>query len=231
MIPNVTAAILAGGLGTRLRRVVNDRPKVLAEIHGQPFLAYLLNQLSDSGIKTVILCTGYMGEQVRDALGESYKCLRIIYSQESITLGTGGALRLALPLLKTRSVLVMNGDSFCDNDLSALWKWHRGRKAQVSLALVKVLDPARYGQVLVGNDGAVLSFREKKGPGETAWVNAGVYLFEHSVLESISEGHAISLEREILPALIGKGLFGYQTEGRFLDIGTPESYSEAQQFF
>ena len=109
----VTAAILAGGLGTRLRSVVKDRPKVLAEIRGVPFLTYLLDQLAAAGVRDVVLCTGYMGEQVRSAFGDSYGGMCLSYSQESSPLGTAGALRLALPLFKSSSVLVMNGDSFC----------------------------------------------------------------------------------------------------------------------
>src|SRR4028119_1495914 len=107
-----TAAILAGGLGTRLRAVVSDRPKVLAKVQERPFLAYLLQQLARSGIKSAVLCTGYMGEQVKIAFGDSCDSMRLLYSQETSQLDTAGALRLALPLIQSSSVLVMNGDSF-----------------------------------------------------------------------------------------------------------------------
>ena len=94
----ITAAILAGGLGTRLRPVLADRPKVLAEINGRPFLACLLDQLANAGCRSVILCTGYLGEQIYSAFGESYgSLLRLGYSREERPLGTAGALRLALP--------------------------------------------------------------------------------------------------------------------------------------
>lgn len=227
----VTAAILAGGLGTRLRSVVKDRPKVLAEIGGCPFLGYLLDQLAVSGLRTVVLCTGYLGEQIRDRFGDSYGKLGIIYSQEASPLGTAGALRLALPLLNSASVLVMNGDSFCDINFNAFLDWHCGHRAEVTLALVKMADSMRYGQVRVSTDGAVLSFEEKSSRGDPGWVNAGIYLLTRSFIQTIPENRAISLEREIFSGWVGRGLYGYQTEGRFLDIGTPEAYAEAERFF
>lgn len=227
----LTAAILAGGLGTRLRLVLADRPKVLAEVHGRPFLAYLLDQLSTSGLRTVVLCTGYLGEQIRHEFGDSYGNLDLLYSQEASPLGTGGALRLALPLFQADPILVMNGDSFCDMDLGAFWGWHRSVRGEASLALVKMANSTRYGRVRVGADGAVLSFEEKSGRGDPGWVNAGIYLLTRSFIQAIPENRAISLEKDIFPAWIGRSLYGYQTEGCFLDIGTPEAYAEAGRFF
>src|SRR5437899_2628493 len=110
---SLSAAILVGGLGTRLRGIVADRPKVLAEVRGRPFLAYLLDQLVASGFQDVVLCTGYRSEQVKEVFGDGYGPLRIVYSEETVPLGTAGALRLALPLLQSETILVMNGDSFC----------------------------------------------------------------------------------------------------------------------
>ena len=120
--------ILAGGFGTRLRSVVSDRPKVLAEVGGRPFLEYLLDQLVAEDVKSVVLCTGYLGEQVQRRLGTHYRTLALQYSREPQPLGTGGALRLALPMLDTDPVLVMNGDSYCDTRLDAFANWHAGRR-------------------------------------------------------------------------------------------------------
>ncbi len=227
----VMAAILAGGLGTRLRSVVKDRPKVLAEIHGRPFMAYLLDQLSTNGLKTVVLCTGYLGEQIRCEFGNSYGSMDLVYSQEAAPLGTGGALRLALPLFQADPILVMNGDSFCQMDLRAFWDWHRSVRGEASLALVKIANSTRYGQVRVDADGTVLSFVEKASRGDPCWVNAGIYLVTRDLIGNVPENRPISLEREIFPAWVGKGLYGYRSDGRFLDIGTPEAYAEAGRFF
>jgi NDP-sugar pyrophosphorylase family protein len=179
----------------------------------------------------VVLCTGHLGSQVREIFGDSYAGLRLDYSQESSPLGTGGALRFAVPLLESESVLIMNGDSFCDADLLDVWEQHSARNASASLVLIKMPDTRRYGLVKLGADGAVLSFEEKnerKGPG---WINAGIYLVDRDLLGAIPAGAPMSLEREILPAWIGRGLFGYRSEARFLDIGTPESYASAEGFF
>lgn len=230
-LSEVTAAILAGGLGTRLRSVMVDRPKVLAEIHGRPFLAYLFDQLAASGVRYVVLCTGYLGEQVREMFGSSYGGLRLVYSQESSPLGTAGALRLALPLFESDSVLVMNGDSFCGMQLSAFWGWHCVHRASATLALVWMADSARYGCVEVNHKGVVFSFDEKHARGGSGWVSAGAYLLRRTLLQEIPVNRNVSLERELFPALVGRGLYGYFSEASFLDIGTPEAYSAATQFF
>lgn len=237
-LAGVTVAILAGGLGTRLRSVVADQPKVLAEVRGRPFLAYLLHQLAAAGFRYIVLCTGYLGEQVRAAFGDAYGSLRLVYSQESSPLGTAGAIRLALPLFKPGlseanvpdSVLVMNGDSFCEANLRDFWTWHCARSADATLLLTHVPNTKRYGRVLVDDDGCVLSFDEKGNKGGPGWINAGIYLLNHRLLLTIPKSGDVSLEREVFPAWIGR-LYGYRNEGRFLDIGTPESYAIAKQFF
>src|SRR5688500_791882 len=108
-LSGVTGAILAGGLGTRLRPVISDRPKVLADVHGRPYLTYLLDQLSDAGVREVVLLTGHGAGLVRSALGDAHGGLLLRYSPEPAPLGTAGALRLALPLLSSPAVLLLNG--------------------------------------------------------------------------------------------------------------------------
>lgn len=227
----LTAAILAGGLGTRLRPVVEGRPKVLVEIRGRPFLAYLLDQLAAAGIRYVVLCTGYHGGQVQATFGDFYGSLHLVYSQESSPLGTAGALRLALPLFKSDTVLVMNGDSFCGVNLRAFWAWHRARGAGASLLLTETGDTERYGHVEVDADGRVLCFEEKIDKSGPGWVNAGIYLLNYPLLLTIPANRPISLEREMFSAWIGRGLYGYRSGWRFLDIGTPEGFALAEQFF
>ena len=227
---DLSVAVLAGGLGTRLRAVISDRPKALAEIHGRPFLAYLLDQLSNAGCSRVVLCTGHLGEQIEQAFGRRYRNLQISYSRETRPLGTGGALRLALPHLLSDPVLVMNGDSFCATDLTSFWEWHSTRDSQATMLLVEVSNTQRYGLVKIDIDGAVTEFVEKKHGGSGS-INAGVYLLSRQVIDSIPEDTAVSLEHDIFPALMSHGLYGYQERGRFLDIGTPEDFAAAEQFF
>jgi NDP-sugar pyrophosphorylase family protein len=172
-----------------------------------------------------------MGEAVRDALGESFGPLRLHYSQEPTALGTGGALRLALPLLGAETVLVMNGDSYCAFDPVAFQAYHADHEALITMLLTDVPDTARYGQVERDADGQVTRFREKTPGSGPGWINAGVYLMARQILRGIPEEGPVSLERDIFPALIGRGLYGYAGGGRFLDIGTPESYEQATHFF
>ena len=227
---DLNVAVLAGGLGTRLLPVVSDRPKALAEIHGRPFLQYLLDQLSTAGCSRVVLCTGHLGEQIERAFGKRYRNLQISYSREMRPLGTGGALRLALPGLVSDPVLVMNGDSFCATDLRSLWDWHCRHGSQATMLLVEVPNTERYGSVKINADGAVTEFVEKK-PGGSGLINAGLYLLSRQIIDSIPEGTAVSLEHDIFPALMSHGLYGYQERGRFLDIGTPEDFAAAEEFF
>lgn len=228
---NLTAVVLAGGLGTRLRSVVADRPKVMAEIHQRPFLSYIFDQLVAARLRHVVVCTGYLGTQVNSCFGDSYGPLRIMYSQESSPLGTGGALRLALPLLESEPVLVLNGDSFCDADLLEFGKLHLERGASATLVLTKMNNTERFGRVRIDAGGAVTGFEEKSNATGPGWINAGVYLLNHDLLQTIPASGAVSLEREIFPKWIGRGLYGYASNGRFLDIGTPESFAAAEEFF
>ena len=231
-LAEITAAILVGGLGTRLRPVVADRPKVLAEVNGRPVLSYLLDQVARAGVRRVVLCTGYLGEQVLAAFGPRYGPLQLGYSPEPAPLGTAGALRRALPMLQSDPVLVLNGDSMCKADLNAFYAWHCGQGASASLLLTVAPDAARYGQVQTDAEGRVLRFEEKGavagGPG---WINAGIYLLSQACLEAIPADRPVSIEREMFPAWIGQNLYGYQSQGRFLDIGTPDAYAEAARFF
>lgn len=228
---DLSVAVLAGGLGTRLRSVVSDRPKALAEIHGRPFLAYLLDCLSATGLSSIVLCTGHFGQQIEEAFGEHYRNLQILYSQEAQPLGTGGALRLALPYLLSDPVLVMNGDSFCAADLRSFWNWHCARASKATMLLTQVPDTQRFGSVEIDPDGAIIRFGEKVKGSVSGSINAGIYLLSRQVIESIRPNANVSLEHKIFPTLVTHGLYGYPGGGRFLDIGTPEDFAAAKDFF
>ena len=227
---DVTAAILAGGLGTRLRPAVSDRPKVLAQIGQRPFLSYLLDQLASAGLRRVVLCTGYLGDQIQSTYGDDYGPLHLMYSREESPLGTAGALRLALPLFGSDCVLVMNGDSFCRAEISRFMTWHHTRTAGASVMLVESADTQRYGRVLLNEDQTIRSFEEKNGTRGPGWINAGIYLVKRSLLLTIPDSGPVSLEREVFPSWVEVGLDGYRCMGRFMDIGTPSAYAEAQIF-
>jgi D-glycero-alpha-D-manno-heptose 1-phosphate guanylyltransferase len=230
-LEQVTVAILAGGLGSRLRSVVTDRPKAIMAIQGKPFLTYLLDQLVVAGTRDIVLCTGYRGDQIRMMFGESYGTLRLTYSQEPKPMGTAGALRFALPLFKSNPVLVMNGDSYCETNLREFWVWHTRRHSNASLLLTKIFDTERFGQVQIDLDGKITAFIEKGAGPNPGLINAGIYLINRHLLEEISPSHAVSLERQVFPTWIGRGFHGFASESRFVDIGTPEAYASAESFF
>lgn len=226
----VTAVVLAGGLGTRLRTVVVDRPKVMAMVANRPFLTYLLEQLNSAGVHKVILCTGYLADQIRDHYGFEYKNLSLSYSQELIPLGTAGALRFAWPMIKTPEVLILNGDSFCDVNLQAFYDFHLQKNALASICLAQADDSRRFGRVETSADGTITSFLEKEASHGPGMINAGIYLLSTPLLLSIPEGRAVSLERELFPFWTGKSFYGYcAQQGVFIDIGTPQSLEEAQR--
>jgi NDP-sugar pyrophosphorylase family protein len=125
----------------------------------------------------------------------------------------------------------LKGDSFCDADLRALALIHRLRSAKATILLVEVSDNGRFGWVKVDAGGAIREFLgkgRKRGPG---WINAGIYLIDRSLLQTIPPGQNVSLETESFPAWVGQGLFGFRSNGRLVDIETPESFASAQQFF
>jgi len=230
-LSEITVVILAGGLGTRLRPMVPNRPKVLAEVLGRPFLAYLFDQLVQAGAREVVLCTGYMAESVREEIRNTYGPLHIKQSMEDVPLGTGGALRLSLPLIKSDTVMVMNGDSYVNSDFEAFLEWFFRKNIVGAILQAKVLDVSRYGRILTASDGHIETFEEKGGSEREGWINAGIYLLQKKVVETIPSGKIFSLERELFPSLIGKNLYGYRCEGEFIDIGTPKSFLKAEKFF
>jgi len=231
IIPSsINAVILVGGLGTRLQRVVNDRPKVMALVNGRPFLTYILDQINNAGLKDVILCVGYMGKYIESEIGLTYRNLSVRYSYEYEPLGTGGALRNANDHIDSNTILIMNGDSYCQYNLDEYWSFHEQNNAFASILLAFVSDSGRYGHISINDQHHILSFEEKgsfTGPG---WINAGIYLINREIISEIPDKRFVSLEKEIFPSVIGKELYGFINDGRFLDIGTPEDFANAGLF-
>lgn len=229
-LASTTAVILAGGLGTRLRPVVTDRPKVLAPVGGRPFLAYLLDQVATSGIRRAVLCTGHLGEQIESAFGRTWEGVELTYSRETEPLGTGGALRLALDQIDSSSLLLMNGDSYCDADLLDLWDWHHVHPAHVTVVTTEVEDVTSFGRVDIDANDRIQCFAEK-GPGGPGRINAGLYLMHTALIHRIPADRTISIENELFPRWVDDGgVFAYPTGGRFHDIGTPERLARAETF-
>ena len=226
-----TVAILAGGSGTRHRSVGGDHPKSLSVLLGKPFLAYQLEQVATAGARRIIICTGRMSEAIEALFGKRYGQLELVYSRENEPLGTGGALRLALPLIDTENVLVMTGNSYCRTDLKMFHTWHALNRFSASLLLAKVDNTSRYARVETDNTRRVLHLMDIGASIGWGWVNAGVNIMSRELLAAIPANGAVSLNRDIFPALVNRGLYALRTSGDFFHIDTPESHQEAERIF
>jgi D-glycero-alpha-D-manno-heptose 1-phosphate guanylyltransferase len=228
----ITALILAGGMGTRLRSVVSDRPKPMALVNGAPFIEILIDSLAEKGIRDFVLLVGYMADIIENHFAaHHYKNLRIRFSREQTLLGTGGAVKNAEDFASDPSLLI-NGDTFFDGDVHRLLQFHREKSAEVTLSLLPVRDVSRYGSVTVNREGLITGFLEKhEGTAGHGLVNAGFSLISRDFIRSLPADRAFSMEREILPKLADSGrMFGLISERSFFDIGTPESYDDFKKF-
>jgi mannose-1-phosphate guanylyltransferase len=224
----VQALVLAGGEGTRLRPLTYTTPKPVMPLAGRPFLTFMLDWARAHGVDEMILSCGFLSDGVKRVLGDIYDGMRLRYVVEAEPLGTAGPVRLALDegVLEER-LIVLNGDVLTDIDLSAELAQHERTGARVTLALYPVEDTASYGVVPTDAEGRVEAFLEKSGGDvPTNRINAGAYVIKREVVETIPAGRPVSFEREVFPALVGKGLYGYPAEGYWIDIGTPTRYLE-----
>lgn len=233
--------ILVGGLGTRLQSVVADRPKCLALIHGRPFIEYLLDKVIVAGFNDVTLCTGFRAGQVEEHLGAKYRELTITYSREEEPLGTGGAIVQAIKGGTDEDLFIMNGDSFTALPLGELQQKYLVSGRVPHMGLVWVEDGSRYGQVELSKknigpggveSGIVTAFLEKGAAVGPGWINSGIYLLPRKTISRLPSKGPSSLEKDLFPQLAAAQVIrGYGWKARFIDIGTPESYRAAEDFF
>lgn len=220
------AAILAGGLGTRLRPITYRMPKPLIPLVGKPIVMHIIDSLPDY-VDTVLLAVNYKREDL-----ESYFCKaslgkEVILIEEEEPLGTGGALRNLMEHLDSTFV-AFNGDIISSIAVDRMVTEHRKFGGIGTLALWEVPDPSAFGVVELEGD-RIVSFQEKPAPGTelSNLINAGVYVFEPEIFEHIPEGK-VSMEREVFPHVLDKGLLGHRFDGHWVDCGTRESFLKAQ---
>lgn len=221
--------ILAGGMGTRLRSVVSDRPKPMALINDKPFLEYLIRYLKNNGFKDIILSVGYKANMIQDYFQDGkWLGVNIKYSLEEEPLGTGGAIKLAQKMIHTDNFMVVNGDTFLKIPFNKFIKQHDNLSAIVSMALYYHNDTGRYGTVLMNEYNKIVSFVEKgdnTGPG---LINGGVYLLNKDKISVYFNEDSFSLEKDIFPLLIEQAFVGMPFDSYFIDIGIPEDYERAK---
>ena len=224
------AILLVGGQGTRLRPLTIGIPKPLLPTAGVPFLAHQLAKAAAAGVTRVILATAYRAGMFRDCLGDGSSFgLELCYIQEDTPLGTGGAIRNAASALHgdgDSPVIVLNGDVLSGHDLAAQVDAHLKADAAVTLHLVEVPDPARFGCVPTDEAGRVTAFLEKTPHPVTNRINAGCYVFRREVIGEIPAGEVVSVERQTFPALIAAGaiVMGHVDPSYWLDVGTPDAF-------
>jgi mannose-1-phosphate guanylyltransferase len=229
------AILLVGGQGTRLRPLTIGTPKPLLPTAGVPFLAHQLAKAAAAGVGRVVLATAYRSEMFRDCLGDgSAFGLELRYAHEDSPLGTGGAIRNAASALRgapDSPVIVLNGDILSGHDLNAQVAAHTKADAAVTLHLVEVPDPARFGCVPTDPSGRVTAFLEKTPDPVTNRINAGCYVFRREVIEEIPAGEVTSVERQTFPSLIAAGalVMGYVDDLYWLDVGTPEAFVQGSR--
>lgn len=229
------AIILCGGLGTRLRSIVKDIPKPMAEVGGEPFLHWILAELDRQDFKKVFLATGYKSEFIESHFGQEFRGLKLFYSKEEKPLGTGGALKKATmhPKFNTEEMcFILNGDTFVELDFAAMEALLGRNEVDLVVALKFKKEPKRYGTVNLDENDRIQSFKEKDVNVNEGWINAGVYLLDSARILKEIKKDVFSFESEVLEEDNSNlNMHGYKTDGYFIDIGVPEDYERAQEHF
>lgn len=232
LIKNTDVYILCGGLGKRLKSITKNNPKPMVKIGEKPFLDIIIDYLSGFGFRHFILGIGCRAEVFKKYYKNfKLKDLNIDFCEEKTPLGTGGAVKKAKSLIKSNPFLVLNGDSFCEFNPLDFLKFHQDKKAVVSMLLRKVPSGADYGRVNLDKAGRVIDFNEKDSQASNCLINAGIYVFDKKVFDSMPQNKLFSLELDFFPKLTRGKCFGYTKSGFFIDIGTPERYLKANKYF
>lgn len=226
------ALFLAGGQGTRLRPLTDKLPKPMVPVMGLPLLERNFKRLKNFGVDTIVISTCYKPECIEKHFGSGTDYgIQISYVSEDIPLGTGGAIKNAAKLLDKEPFFIFNADVISNINFNEMLRFHRRKNADVTIAATWVENPSAYGVIEYDARDYAVTFREKPKPHEIVshYINAGVYIFEPSVLKQIPSGRPVSVEREVFPKLLEKGkrIAVYRGCDYWLDLGTPEKYMQA----
>ncbi len=222
------ALILVGGEATRLRPLTCNTPKAMVPVLNTPFLEHVVRHLRAHDVKEIVLALRHLSESMKDYFGDGSRFgVRLIHVLEDKPMGTAGAVKNAEKYLD-ESFFVLNGDVFTDLDFTAMRRYHLEKGAKVTISLFPVEDPTAYGLIETTAEGRVTRFLEKPGWDQvtTNNINAGTYILEPEVLSNIPPDTKYSFERQLFPLLLqaGVSIYGYESPGYWLDIGTPAKY-------
>jgi len=221
----IDVAILAGGMGTRISSILGDTPKALAPINDKPYLDHLLDWFAGFGVDNIVLCLGHLSDSIvaHVAGRQGISCV-----VEPEPLGTGGAIKFARDQLGSDDVLIINGDTWLDADLCQFYASHKKQGCPASILCLSVDDVSRYGSVQIDDEKITMFFEKdpsKTGPG---LISAGAYLFSQSALDQLMLTEGGSIEKDFLQTRPPGSIHGFVARSaNFIDIGTPESLSQA----
>ena len=223
---DVDVVILCGGLGTRLKTLFPNTPKALASINGVPFLDKLMKIINKQGFEQFILCVGHLKQQIIDRYSKTTN-FDVRYSLETDQLGTGGAIKNALPLIENKFFIAMNGDSFCNVSLKSLIEFHQKNNADISIVISPAdIERDDVGNIVIDKNNKIISFAEKTKKTPRHYINAGIYVINKSAVDSF-DAEKFSLEVDLFPKLIKiKNIYGFETSNLIYDIGTPKRYKK-----
>ena len=228
---STSAILLVGGKGSRLVPITNQIPKPMLLVAAVPFTEHQIRKAADAGITEIVLATSYKAELFEPYFGDGKRFgINIKYAVESSALGTAGGIRNAAELLSPcDQVVIFNGDVLSGHSLSSQIKFHKDNNAEVTLYLTEVADARAYGCVELGANNSVKSFLEKMENPVSNLINAGCYIFNRNVIDNISKGRIVSVERDTFPSLLNAGtkVYGFLENSYWLDIGTPAALVKA----
>lgn len=219
--------ILAGGFGTRLKSVVSDLPKCLAEVSEKPFLSFILDSLINYNYNHFVFSLGYKSECIIDFIETNYPQLNVSYSIENNPLLTGGAIRLALEKCREQNVLIINADTYYGFNLNKFLSFHIDQKSDISIALKYMENFDRYGVVKFDENNKIDSFEEKKFQ-KSGYINCGYILINKNILMNMPLNIPFSLEKDFLFLNLSKlKVLAFVANAYFIDIGIPEDFIKA----
>tara|TARA_B100000073_G_scaffold347051_1_gene360142 strand:- start:605 stop:1318 length:714 start_codon:yes stop_codon:yes gene_type:complete len=227
----IDVLILAGGFGTRLKKVLKNKPKCLAMINGKPFIDLLIDNCISKGLKRFIISVGYQKNQIIEHLQKRNDC-ELVFSSESEPMGTGGAIKLARKHIKSNCFIVMNGDSFLDISFEKFYEFHYKKGTIFTMAGVVGKIISDYGSILIDNKMRILDFTEKKSSENDLIINAGIYLFNKEIFDFFPKNKSFSIEKDFF-SYISKinNFYVYCIDKDFFDIGTPKRLIAFQKYF
>ena len=223
-------AILAGGLATRLRPITESIPKSLIQVAGRPFICHQLDYLHQQGVKSVVLCIGYLGEMIQEVVGNGSRWdIHISYSSDGLSaLGTGGALRQALPLLG-ENFFILYGDSYLPIDFSIVEKAYlaSGKKGLMTV----IRNQNKWDKSNVEFDaGQIIEYNKTLMRPQMHCIDYGLGLLQSSTLVTYPAGQSFDLSKVYNDLSLAGELAGYEVFERFYEIGSHQGIADAQNY-